>query len=280
MGRADFLEDAAKAVALRRVLRTRSLRTRAPGRLPHRACVRDRPTSESGRARSLFTVRLPPPSRAMPRAHRRWRQMESRDPTSCHARHPRRTKCSHLVGDHQVPVAFEGGDELIAHASWLDMAKNELSLLTRQCLNQRIPDKPRHGRKYATACYWPDQSTTPGADPTTASCALWLGRTASAECRPVTATNSSRITDRCPCLALQYRGATCTNPHAVPRTRRGCLERSSSWITAQVDWPTLLTLHGWHAEPDPRPDLPGLSGQLLLVDLSERVGHRPHLPHR
>ena len=28
------------------------------------------------------------------------------------------------------------------HGSWLDMAESELSVLSRQCLNRRIPDKP------------------------------------------------------------------------------------------------------------------------------------------
>ena len=33
------------------------------------------------------------------------------------------------------------------HASWLDMAEIELSVLTRQCLDRRIPDKDTLARE-------------------------------------------------------------------------------------------------------------------------------------
>jgi hypothetical protein len=35
------------------------------------------------------------------------------------------------------------------HASWLDMAETELSVLARQCLNRRIPDRDTLAREVA-----------------------------------------------------------------------------------------------------------------------------------
>ena len=35
------------------------------------------------------------------------------------------------------------------HGSWLDMAESELAVLTNQCLDRRIPDKPTLGKEIA-----------------------------------------------------------------------------------------------------------------------------------
>ena len=48
------------------------------------------------------------------------------------------------------------------HGSWLDMAESELAVLTNQCLDRRIPDKPTLEREVAA---WQDPRNKHHAKP-------------------------------------------------------------------------------------------------------------------
>ena len=66
---------------------------------------------------------------------------------------------------------------------------------------------------------------------------------------------------------------------AFPGLKTGLARNSCMDQQLRVDWPTLLTGIAGKLNPMHDQIFQAYPAQLLLVDLSERVGHRPHLPH-